>query len=269
LRGGARRRIEWRGADGFELRGEKGARPVAELLATIAENPAVVSPGALARPAVQDAVLGSTLQVMGPAELAYLAQGAAVYEVLGVAAPWSVARPSALVLDRRARERLAALGLPLAELLADPAAAERRLGERAGGGFAAPVRDEILARLDALATPASAVDGALERAHRKTRRTVEWALGRFAEKLARAAARRDAATRERLASLAALVRPEGALQERVVCAAHFELRWGDGFATALLDGLELDPRRLSIVDPASASAAQPESRAAEEEEAAR
>jgi len=255
LRGGARRRIEWRGAENFALRGARGEEPIAALLDAIEENPAVVSPGALARPAIQDAVLGTTLQVMGPGELAYLAQAAAVYVELDVAPPWTAARPSALVLDARARERLEALGVALAELVADPAAAERRLGERRGGGFVAPARAEILALVDALATPSRELDPALARPHAKTRRTVERALDRFAGKAARAAARRDETVRERFAALAETVRPGGALQERVVAAAHFELRYGERFGAALLDGLGLDPRRLALVDPDEAGAA--------------
>ncbi|HEV7516925.1 MAG TPA: bacillithiol biosynthesis BshC, partial [Thermoanaerobaculia bacterium] len=71
---GERRRIEWRGEDGFALRGrEEGGGSVAELLRTIDENPGVVSPGVLARPAVQDAVLGTCLQVLGPGEISYMA----------------------------------------------------------------------------------------------------------------------------------------------------------------------------------------------------
>jgi bacillithiol biosynthesis cysteine-adding enzyme BshC len=253
LRGGERRRIGWRPHDRFVLRGGAEGGPVAELLATIADNPAVVSPGALARPAIQDAVFGTFLQVMGPGELAYLAQAAAAYEVLGGGAPWTSLRPSALVLGRRDRERLAALGIPLAELLADPDGVERRLGERAGGGFVAPARASIAAELGALAAPALALDGALARPHRKTVATVGRALDRFAGKVARAAARRDGETRERFVRLLATVRPHGAPQERVLSAAHFALRYGDGFGAALLDGVGLDPRRLAVIDPEPAA----------------
>lgn len=252
LRGGERRRIEWRGDDRFVLRGDGGGRtaePVDALLATLADNPAVVSPGALVRPAIQDAVLGTHLQVMGPAELAYLAQGGAAYATLATAAPWSALRPQALLLARRDRERLAALGATLAELLGDRDALERRLGEGAGGGFVAAPAAEIAARLAALAAPAVALDPALARPHAKTVRTVERALERFARKAALTAARRDEATRDRFARLSAVVRPNGKPQERVVAAAHFLLRFGEAFGAALLDGLRLDPRRLSVIDP--------------------
>ena len=249
LRGDGRRRIEWRGEERYALRGTTGDAPVAELLATVAENPAVVSPGALARPAIQDAVFGTHLQVMGPGELGYLAQAAAAYEVLGLAAPWTSLRPSALVLPAKQRRRLAALGLPLAELLADPAAAERRLGERRGGEFVAPVAAEIERLAAALDAPARELDPGLERPHRKTLRTIDRALDRFAGKAARAALRRDAEARQRFDALVAGCLPGGRPQERVLAAAHFTLRYGAGFGRALLDGLGADPRRLWLVDP--------------------
>jgi len=249
LRGGARRRIEWRGAERFGLRGAKGDEPVATLLATLDENPAVVSPGALARPAVQDAVLGTTLQVMGPGELGYLAQAGAAYEVLGLAAPWTSLRPSALVLDGKQRRRLAALELPLAELLGDPNGAEQRLGERRGGDFVAPAAEEIARLVERLRTPALELDPALERPHAKTLRSVGRALDRFAGKVARAAVRRDRAAGQRFDTLRDLCLPGGKPQERVVTVAHFALRWGAGFGAALLDGVGLDPRRLWLIDP--------------------
>jgi len=247
VRGGERRRIEWRGAAGYALRGAAGSAPVEELLAAIEENPAVVSPGALARPAIQDAVFGTRLQVMGPGELAYLPQAAAAYAVLGIEAPWTSLRPSAVVVGRKERERLAALGLPLAELLADPEAAARRLGERRDGGFVEPVGAEILGRIDALAEPALAVDPHLERAHRKTRRTVERALGRFAGKVAAAALRRDELTHDRFHRVVSRLTPGGKMQERVVAYAYFSLRYGNEVGESLLNSVDLDPRRLSVV----------------------
>lgn len=249
LAGLERRRIEWRGKEGFALRGLDGERSVGELLETIEENPAVVSPGALARPAIQDAVLGTTLQVMGPGEIGYLAQAAAVYPLLGLATPATALRPQALVLDSRSAEHLAELGVGLAELLADPEGAARRRGERAGGDFVAPAAAAISAALAGLEAPAAALDATLTKPFEKTRETVARALEAFAGKVAAAAARRDEQGARRFAALRDLLVPGGAPQERTLSAAYFPGRYGEGFGAALLDQLELDPSRLSIVDP--------------------
>jgi bacillithiol biosynthesis cysteine-adding enzyme BshC len=251
--GAERRRIEWRGESSYGLRGDGEARAVAELLETIADNPAAVSPGALARPAIQDAVLGTTLQLLGPGELAYAAQAAVVYPALGLAAPRVALRPQALVLEARQAEHLAGLGIELAELLADPDRARRGLGERAGGGFVAPVRERIDALVGELGAPARELDAGLEKPFEKTRETIDRALEAFAAKVAAAAARRDETRVKRLEQLIAHLAPGGAAQERRLSAAYFPGRHGEGFGAALLDQLDLDPRVVAVVDPAGRS----------------
>lgn len=249
LRGGARRRIEWRGDSGFALRGGDGAEPVAALLETIEDNPAVVSPGVLARPAIQDAVLGTSVLLLGPGETAYLPQAAPAYEVLGIPAPALALRPQAAVLDARQREHLAELGLSLGELLGDPAAARRRLGERAGGGFVEPLRARVAALAEELRAPALALDPTLEKPFEKTRESLDRALEAFSAKVAAAAARRDELHLQRLEHLIGSLLPGGAPQERALSAAYFPGRYGEGFGAALVDQLELDARFLTVVDP--------------------
>ena len=252
LRDGARRRIEWIGDGGFRLRGAPGrepAEPVGDLLALLERDPGLVSPGVLARPAIQDAVLGTTLQIMGPGETAYLAQAAAVYPVLGVAAPWTALRPQVLVFDRRQRDHLAELGATLDELLFAPEAIAHRLAALAGGGFVAAARQESEQLLEGLRAPAVALDPTLEKPWTKTRETALSALDAFAAKAEAAAARRGGVAQQRFESLRQATRPGGGLQERVLSTAWFAGRYGAIFGQALLDQLVLDPRRLVLVDP--------------------
>lgn len=249
LRGGERRRIEWRGKAGFGLRGRPGEEPLAVLVETLRENPGVVGPGVLARPAIQDAILGTTLQVMGPGEVAYLAQAAPAYEVSGIVAPWVALRPQALVLDARQRAQLAELGVDLAELLADAARAERALGERAGASFVQADRAGLEAILARWRDAALAIDPQLERPWEKTRDQLLGGLEQFSGRVAAAAARRDEVVSRRFLALRDHCLPGGVLQERSVSAAHFPGKYGDAFVAALLAQLDLDPRRLSLIDP--------------------
>jgi uncharacterized protein YllA (UPF0747 family) len=282
LRGGARRRIEWRGADGFALRGQAGEpdqagqagegdpgkagkadRPgkagnagaagetgsVAELLRIVDENPAVVSPGVLARPAIADAVLGTTLQLLGPGELSYMPQAAAVYPVLEVEAPWVALRPQTLVLDAGKAQHLEETGLTLAELLGERSRLDRVLAERSGGDFVAPARRRLEAALDDLRGPALAADANLERPLTKTREQVLRAIDLFADKALPALARRDELLSRRVEALRQTCLPGGKLQERVICAAHFQGKYGDRLAAACWEQLDLDPGRLSVIVP--------------------
>lgn len=255
LRGGERRRIEWVDGDGevgdaYHLRGaEAGARPVADLLATIGDNPSVVSPGVLARPAIQDALLGTTLQVLGPGEVSYMAQAAPAYRVLGVAAPWIALRPQVLVLEGHHREKLEELGLPLAALLGPEDALERLLAGENGAGFVERTREELSAALAALGEEAAALDPNLERPFEKTREHVLRSLDTFAGKVTAAAARRDEVRARRVDRLRQVCLPGGALQERVVSSSHFPGKYGERFVEALWEQMELDGRRLQVIEP--------------------
>lgn len=253
LHGGERRRIVWHpdpGGDGYELRGVDGPpRPVAELLETIRDNPSVVSPGVLARPAIQDAILGSGLFLLGPGEMSYMAQAAPTYGVLGVTPPRVVLRPQALVLESHQRQKVEETGVPLSVLLGDDESLRRRLAGGEATEFFDRARQEIAAALDSLGEPTLELDRSLERPLEKTVQSVDRALGTFGDKLTAAAARRDDVRAGRVERLRAVLRPEGTLQERLVAAAHFPGKYGDRFVDALFEQLGLDSRRLQVIEP--------------------
>ena len=250
LRHGERRRIEWRGEDGFALRGrDEAPEPVADLLRIVEENPSVVTPGVLARPAVQDAVLGTTLQVLGPGELSYMAQSSATYSVLEVASPWAALRPQTLVLEAKQIERLEELGIPLATLLGDHAGVDRWLAERNGGDMAGPVRSCLDAALAELRSAALAADPNLERPFEKTREQILHALNVFGEKATAAAARKNEVIDRRTHQLREACLPLGKPQERIVSTAHFPGKYGPEFAERLWEQMELDSAHLQVIVP--------------------
>ncbi len=233
-------------------------RDVTELLAAIEENPGVVSPGALARPAVQDAALGTCLQVLGPGELSYIAQAAAVYPVLQAAAglpaaPTVALRPQALVLEERLVARATDAGLSLADLLGDRAALDQAIARRGadgtdGGDPVAPARRQVEQALAALEAPALALDPNLERPLDKTREQMLRALDLFAEKAVAAAARKNEVVSRRAEQLREAALPGGRLQERVATTAWVAGRYPQ-VGESLWQGLELDPRRLQVIAP--------------------
>lgn len=69
-------------------------------------QPSSFSPNALARPIVQDAVLPTVAVVLGPAEIAYIAQLREVYTALGVPMPVPYSRHSATLLDAKTMRTL-------------------------------------------------------------------------------------------------------------------------------------------------------------------
>src|SRR5258708_18082952 len=113
MRDGVRTAIQRRksGPDGpaeFTIGGEAGAEKLsaAALLERIASGPENFSPNVLLRPIVQDYLLPTLTCVGGPAEVAYFAQAAAVYEIiLGRVTP-IVPRYSATIVEPKVQRWL-------------------------------------------------------------------------------------------------------------------------------------------------------------------
>jgi bacillithiol biosynthesis cysteine-adding enzyme BshC len=246
LRGTERRRILWQGETHWTLRGvEREAEPVETLLAIIRDNPAVVSPGVLARPAMQDAVLGTTLQVLGPSEMAYMAQAAAAYRVLDLPAPWTTLRPQTLVLERRQEEQLSSLGLSFKDL--ETYATERLIADRLGGDVVTPARARIAEIIAELETPIREIDATLEGPRAKTASQIDRSLEQLTGKVAGALARRHDVWHKRLEAIRFACWPGGRAQERTLAVAHFMVRYGEALGEAYLDQMALDPRFVQVV----------------------
>lgn len=242
---GERRRIEWRGDSGYGLRGREDGGDAKDLLKIAEEDPGVLSPGVLARPAIQDAVLGTFLHLLGPGELSYIGQSAAVHEVLEVESPWVALRPQALVVEPKQMERLGEAGLPLATILGSRHDLDLALARLEGDGSVEPVRrkiEEALAELQ----PA---DPNLERPLEKTREQILRALDTFAEKTTAAVARRNETLNRRVDQIRESCLPLGKPQERVVASAHFQGKYGDRLVQSFWEQMGLDPRRLQIACP--------------------
>ena len=259
LHRGERRRIVWEGDARFSLRGsDEDPRLISELLAVIDENPTAVTPGVLARPMIQDATLGTTLQVMGPSEVSYLAQASGVYRALDRPGPWTTLRPRGLVLEPKHREHLRDLGVPLAEVL--DRVPDDVIHDRFGSDLTGPVRDRIRAAFDDLRPAVLAVDPNLASPVEKTRDHALRGLDKLEGKIRAAEGRRHSIWRDRIEAIRATAAPDGVDQERSVAAAHFLVRYGETFPAAIEANLGLDPRRLrvTILDASGARSA-PES----------
>jgi len=251
LHDGQRRRIEWQGEDRMRLRGTPEVeRDVDWLLAAIEQQPEIVSAGVLARSAIQDAVFGTGLQILGPGELAYLPQVAPLYSLLEIAPPSVALRPQALVLEEHVSGKLEASGLTLQELVDPTLDLDEHLAGSAGEEFLGPARQQLEALITGMQAPAQELDPGLEGPWRKTGEQMNRALDSFSGRVKAASARRDQMARQRLETLRSTVRPMNQLQERIIATAHYPGKYGSGFAEAMLEQLdEQDPITLQVVRP--------------------
>lgn len=249
LHGVERRRIEWLDDERYRLRGEEGeGRPVSDLLQALEDNPSAISPGVLARPALQDAVLGTALSVLGPGEVSYMAQASAVHRFLGLDGPATTLRPQTLVLESRQLQWMEELDIGLEELLGDQRELDRRLAENAGVDFVTPVAEQIGELLDGLKDPVTEVEANLAKPLQRTKDQALGALEQLAGKVAAAAARANEVQRRRVETLRQTVLPHGTPQERVLSTAHFPGKYRDALVEAYWQQLELDGRRLQVIE---------------------
>ncbi len=249
LKGAERRRIEWRGEDGYGLRGSDDGGTIPELLDILENNPGVVSPGVLARPAIQDAVFGTALQVLGPGELSYMAQASATYRVLGIPAPHSVLRPQALVLEPKHEEWVEGFGLSLEEVLGDQRQLERSLTQRVGADVVTPVAAQVDELLKELEGPVLALEKSLQKPFERTREQIQRSLEQLAGRVAAAASRGDEVKRRRIDAVRAACRPAGKLQERLISSSFFPGKYGLDLVEAYWQQLDLDPHHLQVILP--------------------
>jgi uncharacterized protein YllA (UPF0747 family) len=250
-----RRRLQWETVDGeagFSVRGGERRGSLGDLLEILERQPERVGPGALARPVVQDAMLGTAGFLVGPGELAYLTQASSLYPVLGVEAPAVALRPQMLLVDARRQGHLAEMmgrGLDPALLLGDESGLEAALAAAAGDDPLAPAMAEVLAAVDRLRAPAIGIDPQLESPWQKTRGQVEKALDALAGRARAARARSDGVLRQRVEALRQLCLPGGGLQERKVAVGYFPGCFGADLATRLLGQLELAAGSIQLLDP--------------------
>jgi uncharacterized protein YllA (UPF0747 family) len=250
LHGGERRRVEWGGEDRVRLRGKDDVDEPAEwLLLLLDEEPERVSPGVRARSVVQDAVFGTSIQILGPGELAYLSQVAPLFQVLEVAAPWAVLRPQVLVLEGHQADKLAATGLTLRELTDPNLDLDARLARPEHTAFVEGAEKRLEGLLDELRRRALELDPDLGRSWSKTRDQMLRALQGFAGRVTAAAARRDETARQRVEALRAACLPLEQPQERVIACAHFPGKYGHRFVEAMFEQMRLDSANLQVVCP--------------------
>lgn len=220
VRQGIRRRPE-----GGWLLGEE---PVAEddLRSWIRQHPEQVSPSALLRPVLQDTAFPTVAQVTGPAETAYLAQSAVLFEALGVAQPIAWPRASLTLVDAKAQRLLEKYQLPLEAIFHEPAQtllARRALPagiERAAAGL----RENFERGYQALASELQRLDPTLEAAGQGAAQKIQHQLEQLEAKVTRSFGRRSEELSAQARHLDATLYPNRHMQERVLATAAWVAR---------------------------------------------
>jgi len=217
----------------------------ADLLGILAAEPARISPAALLRPIFQDYLLGTSLIIGGPAEIAYFAQSAVLYErILGrttAAEPrfsasliepaiGELLRKHELGLDRVYRENADSL----AQLLAARAMPIEGKQKLSSAGSA------LDAELQPLLEYMKAMDAGLGRSAETAASKMRYQMNRLRRIAANFEMQREGSLRRHAEAIERALNPGGVLQERVHGAAYYCARYAFELAETLTE-LAADP----------------------------
>ena len=214
--------------EGFRIGQDKAERQ--ELLQRIDAEPQNFSANVLLRPVVQDYLLPTLAYTGGPAECAYFAQAAVVYEkLLGRVTP-SVPRFSATLLEPKAAGLLQRYDLKLTDVFHGPEHLREALGERTlppdlKDAFeqASKSLEQNLTRIE---NSLQHLDATLVDAARNTGAKMRYQLDRLQGRAARAELTRSEVLDRHGTLLSNSLFPHKELQEREIAGVSFLARHG-------------------------------------------
>jgi bacillithiol biosynthesis cysteine-adding enzyme BshC len=217
------------------------------------ERAASLSPNAMLRPVVQDSMLPTVAYIGGPAETAYLAQSAAIYDALLGRMPVAVPRAGFTIFDESSHKLMGRYGLSLQSFFhGEDALRERMAARLVPPGMNDVIRETVRTvdgAVDRLEREMAAFDPTLVKALGHSARKIRYQIGKVEAKAGREAMRRDSRATADAASLYGLVYPERHLQERLYSILPFVAKHGWDLIDHLYEAIELDcpDHRLMVV----------------------
>jgi bacillithiol synthase len=210
----------------------------AELLEILETAPERLSPNALLRPVFQDTLLPTEAYVGGPAEIAYFAQSAVLYEaILGRMTP-VLPRLSATLLEPAIAAVMDKDEVQLPDAMTTAEALAQRLGARAmpieGKRKLAAVGNAMETELTALTEYLGGMDASLGRAAEVSGSKMRYQMNRLRRMAATFELQKEASLRKHADAITLNVFPGEHPQERVIAGVWFMARYGDGLVEKLV-----------------------------------
>jgi len=208
-----------------------------------------LSANVLVRPAMQDAIFPTAAYVGGPAEVAYFAPAAAVYEVFERPVPPIYPRISATLLEPRIDRASKKYDLQFLDVFRGRDFIRRKaVATVQGVEIFDTVRDRLSAELESLRPALNAVDSTLVAALDNSRQKVLHQVEALRTKFVNAEARRNETLERHLDSVLNSLFPEKKLQERVINITSFLVRYGLGLIHRLEEALDLNSTEHQVIE---------------------
>ena len=210
-----------------------------ELLQRVQAAPENFSANVLLRPVMQDYLLPTLAYIGGPAEVAYFAQAAVLYDkLLGRITP-ILARMSATLIEPRIERLLLKYEVELPELfhgecqLRDCLAA-RSLPPELKEDFEV-ARRAVQVNLHRISTSLQKLDPTLVEAAQRAASKVGYQVDRLEKRAAQAELRRSEIIARHAAQIENALFPSKSLQEREIAGLHFYASYGPGLINRLVE----------------------------------
>lgn len=202
-----------------------------DLLGILASQPERISPSALLRPAFQDQILPTSAYVGGPAEIAYFAQSAVLYERILRRLTPVLPRLSATLIEPSIAELIDRHELSFEITLnSNVESLAQRLAARAipiaGKQRLASAGKVLDAELTALTEYMSTLDEGLGRSAKVSASKMRYQMNRLRRMAANFELQKEASLGRHAEAVINALHPQGALQERQIGAAYFLARYG-------------------------------------------
>ncbi|RME31000.1 MAG: bacillithiol biosynthesis cysteine-adding enzyme BshC, partial [Candidatus Zixiibacteriota bacterium] len=212
------------------------------LLDRINEEPEKFSPDVMTRPVFQSFLFPTISQKGGPAEIAYLAQINALFDVFDLPAPVHRPRPSVTVVERRFETFMKEHKISFEELAGD---IEQVVNRVLAETFPHDLEDKFIRLRETVERAFNdfteetlTFDPSLHDFAHQTFGKIDFAMKNFEGKVFAAHKRKSKDTRERIYRLWYALYPERHLQERGLNVSYFIAKYGFGFLKFLYTSLD-------------------------------
>jgi bacillithiol biosynthesis cysteine-adding enzyme BshC len=228
---------------------------LAETAGRVERGEARVSADVLTRPVFKALAVPAALSVLGPSEIAYHSQSLPLFELFGATRP--VLMPRTLLVLRGPAERRAQQALGVAdEDLLTPAAVRGEAVSVPEAERAAQIARRLESELSGLEPDVARIDPTLAGALETARRKATYQIEQLAERVRKAAERKDEVAMQRRTRLETMVLPGGDAAERVYPPLVFLLAWGRGVLDTIRGVVGRGVGDVAIADVETAAGAE-------------
>ena len=208
------------------------------------------STSALTRPLLQDSVLQPDIFVGGPAEVAYYAQIAPLYDLLGITMPRVALRGHVLVAPKRALKSMERYGIQPEEVFAS---ADEILTRREPEGVARieqladDARRDLFKRIAEIGELALPADHSLAGSIQRSVGHLEYHFDKLVERAVKGLVRKDRERHAAVRELVSTLYPDRHVQDRVVSWFAYWCRYREQLVERVVEEVEPDSAFFRIV----------------------